>query len=245
MLIVVERDRTGNGADRNASFRMAKEYASAGADRRSGRRQLQLPFLIGLLLYCWHRAHAQNGGRVKLVLDDLRKRLMSHDTPISIVPYREEFDTQIVGLILHIQNVEAKVGISAQDQPDILSIRHSYCDGHGGFWVALLDNREVVGTIGLQRVAATVGVLKKFFVHSAYRGMKAGPAAGLYSALLLHAEATGVRTLLLDTPAVATRSHAFYKRAGFIRIEKADLPVVYDYPDRSSLLFRLDLPERQ
>jgi N-acetylglutamate synthase-like GNAT family acetyltransferase len=166
---------------------------------------------------------------------------MSHDNSISIVPYREEFDTQIVGLILHIQNVEARIGISAQEQPDILSIRRSYFDDDGGFWVALRGNREVVGTIGLQRVAPEVGVLKKFFVDSAYRGMNAGPAAGLYSALLLHARATGIRTLLLDTPAVATRSHAFYRRAGFNQIEKADLPVVYDYPDRSSLLFRLDL----
>jgi len=45
---------------------------------------------------------------------------------------------------------------------------------------------------------------------------------------------------VLDTPSVATRSHAFYKRMGFKQISEADLPVQYDYPNRNSLFFRLD-----
>lgn len=167
---------------------------------------------------------------------------MSNDTSISIVPYRDEFRNQVVELILHIQNVEANVGITAEDQPDILSIKTSYLDNHGGFWLALQGNREVVGTIGLQRKASAIGVLKKFFVNSAYRGMKDGPAKQLYSALIDYSVAEGIRTIVLDTPAVATRSHAFYKRAGFKQIEKADLPILYEYPDRGSLLFQLDLP---
>lgn len=165
-----------------------------------------------------------------------------HNHPtIEIAPYRDQFHTQIIDLILHIQNGEAKIGISAQDQPDILAIRHSYLDGHGGFWVALHAGSDVVGTIGLQRASPTVGILKKFFVHAAYRGMKDGPALGLYSTLVDFAQKAGMRTIVLDTPAVATRSHAFYRRAGFRQIDKADLPVSYDYPDRSSLLFQLDL----
>lgn len=166
---------------------------------------------------------------------------MHKHTPIEILPYRDQFHTQIVELILHIQNVEAKIGISAQDQPDILSIERSYLDGHGGFWVALHGGSKVVGTIGLQRASATVGILKKFFVDAAYRGMQDGPALRLYSTLVDFAGAAGMRTIVLDTPAVATRSHAFYRRAGFRQIDKADLPVSYDYPDRGSLLFRLDL----
>ena len=167
---------------------------------------------------------------------------MSYNTSLSIVSYREQFKDQVVELILHIQNVEAKVGISAQDQPDILSIHASYLDTGGGFWLALHENSQVVGTIGLHRAAPTVGVLKKFFVDAGYRGIQNGPAVRLYSALIDYSLASGIRTIVLDTPAVATRSHTFYKRVGFKQIEKADLPVLYDYPDRSSLLFRLDLP---
>jgi N-acetylglutamate synthase-like GNAT family acetyltransferase len=166
---------------------------------------------------------------------------MHNASPVRVIPYREEFDTQVVDLILHIQNVEAKVGISAQDQPDILSIRRSYLDDGGGFWVAVCESGELVGTIGLQRLTSTVGILKKFFVRSDYRGITDGPAAGLYSTLVEHVRASGIRTIVLDTPAVATRSHGFYRRAGFRQIQRADLPVIYDYPDRDSLLFRLEL----
>lgn len=166
---------------------------------------------------------------------------MSKNISISIVPYRDEFKDQVVDLILHIQNDEAKVGISASDQPDILAIKSSYLDEGGGLWVALNEDGQVVGTIGLQLAAAEVGVLKKFFVDAAFRGMQNGPAMQLYSALIGHARASSVRTIVLDTPAVATRSHAFYKKAGFTQVAKPDLPIHYDYPDRNSLLFRLDL----
>ncbi len=167
---------------------------------------------------------------------------MSGTTSVSIASYREELKAQIIDLILHIQNVEAGIGISAEDQPDILAIQSCYLDNEGGFWVALDDAGQVVGTIGLQRKGATIGVLKKFFVRADYRGVTDGPAARLYAALIAFAAAAGIRIIVLDTPSVATRSHAFYKRVGFKQIDKAELPVAYDYPDRSSLLFRLDLP---
>jgi hypothetical protein len=44
-----------------------------------------------------------------------------------------------------------------------------------------------------------------------------------------------------DMLACATRSHAFYKANGFREIPQAEVPVKYDYPDRNSLFFRLDL----
>lgn len=166
---------------------------------------------------------------------------MTDHAAISVVPYHADFQNQIVELILHIQNVEANVGISAEDQPDILSIPESYLADRGGFWVALDGERHVVGTIGLQRKDAAIGILKKFFVAAEYRGVSEGAAAKLYSTLIDFASSEKMRTILLDTPSVATRSHAFYKRAGFRQIEKSDLPVTYDYPDRNSLLFRLDL----
>lgn len=166
---------------------------------------------------------------------------MSINKSISIISYLDEFRSQVLDLILHIQNVEAKVNISAEDQPDILAINAEYISDGGGFWVALNEHREVVGTIGIQRKSPTIGVLKKFFVAAPYRGMRQGPAIKLYLTLLDFASERGIRIIVLDTPSIAKRSHEFYKRAGFRQIEKAELPVTYDYPDRDSLLFRLDL----
>ena len=47
--------------------------------------------------------------------------------------------------------------------------------------------------------------------------------------------------MIHDTPSVATRSHAYYRKAGFRQITAAELPVPYRYPDRDSLLFLLAL----
>lgn len=48
-------------------------------------------------------------------------------------------------------------------------------------------------------------------------------------------------SLILDTPSVAKVSHKFYEKAGFRKIDKAQLPIEYAYPDRDSLLYMLDL----
>ena len=86
-----------------------------------------------------------------------------------------------------------------------------------------------------------IGVLKKFFVDQAFRGYEKGISSSLFSALISFAPTRGLKSIVLDTPSVATRSHAFYRRAGFRPISKEELPVPYEYPDRNSLLFMLDL----
>jgi N-acetylglutamate synthase-like GNAT family acetyltransferase len=146
----------------------------------------------------------------------------------------------VIDLVLRIQNDEYAVGLSLADQPDLAALPDSYAGGGGAFWVADVDG-AVVGCIGLMALDARVGVLKKFFVEAGHRGVAAGVATGLFDALLLRATAQGFRTLILDTPSVATRSHTFYRKAGFRQIDKSELPVPYAYPDRNSLLFRLDL----
>ena len=66
-------------------------------------------------------------------------------------------------------------------------------------------------------------------------------SSSLFSALISFAPTRGLKSIVLDTPSVATRSHAFYRRAGFRPISKEELPVPYEYPDRNSLLFMLVL----
>ena len=81
------------------------------------------------------------------------------------------------------------------------------------------------------------GILKKFFVAKPFRGRESGVAAGLFRVLMDHARRCGMKALVLDTPSVATRSHGFYRRVGFMEVTKEALPVEYEYPDRDSLLF--------
>jgi N-acetylglutamate synthase-like GNAT family acetyltransferase len=158
----------------------------------------------------------------------------------TIVDYRPEYKDGVINLILKIQNIEANLDISLDDQPDLRDIEANYSQAGGGFWVALSEQRRVIGTIGLQYETESVAVLKKLFVEKEHRGDHAGVAAALLGRLLAFADARGIKTIILDTPSLATRSHAFYRKNGFRLINKSDSPIQYDYPDRESLLFRMD-----
>ena len=120
----------------------------------------------------------------------------------------------------------------------MLHINLSYQQSGGEFWIAL-SNGNVTGTIGLMLRENHCAVLKKFFVSKEYRSQKIGLA--LYKELIRFAEKAGVRHIILDTPSVAKVSHKFYEKAGFRKIDKAQLPIEYVYPDRDSLLYMLDL----
>lgn len=81
---------------------------------------------------------------------------------LKIETYNGRFDNEIISLILSIQNDEAKIGLSLQEQPDLLDIQRYYQKPGGEFWVALSDDR-VIGTIGLMLKEKNCAVLKKIF----------------------------------------------------------------------------------
>lgn len=157
---------------------------------------------------------------------------------MKIETYSGKYDDEIISLILSIQNEEAKIGLSLEEQPDLLDIHRSYQQPGGEFWIALSDGR-VVGTIGLMLKEKHCAVMKKFFVKKEFRSQKVGLA--LYKELLKYAVSKEVHSILLDTPSVAHASHRFYEKAGFRRISTAELPVPYSYPDRESILYLLNL----
>lgn len=158
---------------------------------------------------------------------------------MKIIEYKDEYKDEAIKLILHIQNDEARINLSLDEQPDLKDITGYYNHNGGGFWIALNDENHVIGTIALMRLNDGWGVLKKFSVRSDYRSQHVGLA--LYQTLIEFARAHEFRHIILDTPSVAEKSHRFYKSAGFREIAKENLQVAYTYPDRDSLLFHLDL----
>ena len=156
--------------------------------------------------------------------------------------YQPQDRDAVIALVLGIQNGEFGLGLAIEDQPQLLDIESHFLRSGGGFWVAVDRADVVVGSIGLLRKTADCGVLRSFFIAPAWRGGDSGCAAQLYSTLMDFARAAGIRQILLDTPAVATRAQRFYQRAGFVQITREQLPVPYAYPDRDSLLFLLELP---
>ena len=158
-----------------------------------------------------------------------------------IIVFEDKYQNQIVELILKIQNVEYNINLGIEEQMDLMNIRNEYMSNGGNFWLFLDDEDKVIGTIALKKLTNNVAVLKKFFVDSRFRGRAYGVGADLYESLFSFAKRAGFKQIILDTPAVATRSHNFYRKVGFRLIEKENLPVEYTYPDRNSLLFILDI----
>ncbi|WP_273852118.1 hypothetical protein [Guptibacillus spartinae] len=59
-----------------------------------------------------------------------------------ITIYNNSYKKEVIDLILHVQNVEYGVGISLEEQQDILNIDSHYIKNGGNFWVALNEKNE-------------------------------------------------------------------------------------------------------
>ena len=90
-------------------------------------------------------------------------------------------------------------------------------DGAAVFVVASSDGLPV-GCGGVQQLTATIGEIKRMWVHPAWRG------AGLGSRLLRYLEAVavelGYQTIRLDTNGTLTDAIALYERAGYHRLAR-------------------------
>lgn len=155
---------------------------------------------------------------------------------MEIIRYNDKYKQQVIDLILHIQNDEAKINLPIESQPDLLDIHEYYDKNGGGFWIAV-ENGEVIGTFAFMNYDDGNAVLKKFFVRADWRSKKIGLA--LYRTVMEYLIKNGYKQALLDTPSVAKASHRFYEKAGFMRITKDELPFCYEYPDRDSYLYLL------
>lgn len=158
---------------------------------------------------------------------------------MTIEPLQPADSPRVADFVLGIQNGEFNLGFAPHEQPDLLNLGQFYTGG--GFWVAK-EADELVGTLGLQRLDAHTAILRKLFVRKEWRGTPARVAQRLFEHLLPVARQLGFRAIYLDTPAVATASHRFYERNGFVEVtDKGALPAAYRYPDRNSRVYRLAL----
>ena len=161
--------------------------------------------------------------------------------PALIREFRKTDNADVVALVLGIQNDEFHLNLSIDDQKDLTDIDAYYRARGGAFLVAENDGGAIIGTIGLMRLRDDLGVMKKFFVAADYRGKDHGVASALYSRFIESAKSKDITQIVLDTPSAAIRSHAFYRSAGFVQIERSELPMSYDFPERDTLFFQLRL----
>jgi N-acetylglutamate synthase-like GNAT family acetyltransferase len=160
----------------------------------------------------------------------------------NIREFRKADTEKVIALVLGIQNDECRLNLSISDQQDLTDIDAHYRVRTGFFLVAETPTGAIVGTIGLMRLRDDLGVMKKFFVAAPYRGKDRGVAMALDERFLASAKSKGITQIVLDTPSAAVRSHSFYQAVGFVQIDRSELQISYDFPERDTLFFRLVVP---
>lgn len=151
---------------------------------------------------------------------------MNNANQCEITMYSSKQKECVIDLIVHIQQHEFGIAITANDQPDLRTIPTFYQQGKGNFWVAGIDN-TVIGTIALLDMGNEQAALRKMFVNREYRGATFNVAPKLLETLLSWAQSTGLRTLYLGTTPVFLAAHRFYEKHGFEEISKASLPAAF------------------
>ena len=156
-----------------------------------------------------------------------KSRVMKESVKILTLSKSRAMRQQIISMIETIQKGEFSIPIT----PDInLSVfkaeQHFYYDNTCNFWYATDAQGAVIGSIGLKKVNEHCGELKKFFVHSSYRGK--GVAQQLIQTLLRAASKHGFEYLVLGTVDKLQAARRFYERCGFKEIAKSQLPENFD-----------------
>ncbi len=142
---------------------------------------------------------------------------------INIAKFCSAYGQAVTDLIVHIQQQEFGLPITALDQPDLADIPGFYQKGSGQFWVALHQG-QVVGTIALLDIGNHQAALRKMFVQSDFRGRERGTAKKLLENLLAWARRRPIRQIFLGTTSKFLAAHRFYEKTGFGQIPRTDLP---------------------
>ncbi|NJN12631.1 MAG: GNAT family N-acetyltransferase [Richelia sp. RM1_1_1] len=158
---------------------------------------------------------------------------------IKISPYHPQYQTQVIELILKIQQQEFGVPITLEDQADLLNIPSFYQRNNGNFWVAL-DEEDVVGTIAAIDIGNQYLALRKMFVDINYRGC--GVGKNLLDSLVNWAEERNIAEVYLGTIDKFKVAHKFYEKNGFIQCTKSELPVSFPIMLSDNIFYRLRIP---
>jgi N-acetylglutamate synthase-like GNAT family acetyltransferase len=142
---------------------------------------------------------------------------------LTIAPVFNDDCTEIIDLILPIQQIEFNVPITIEAQPDLLDIEANYHHRGGNFWGAKIDG-ELVGTIALINTGHNACALRKMFVKKDFRGREYGIAQKLLETLLAYCKEHNITDVYLGTVDMLKAAHRFYEKNNFNNIPVTDLP---------------------
>lgn len=155
---------------------------------------------------------------------------------MDIIPFSADYQAGVIALILPIQQQEFGLPLTLQDQPDLLNIPAFYQHAAGNFWLALQDAR-VIGSIALLDIGDCQGVVRKMFVAAPFRGSQHGVAGRLLDTLLCWCQQKHMREIYLGTTEQFKSAQRFYRKNGFIEIDKQALPARFPLMAVDSVFF--------
>ena len=145
---------------------------------------------------------------------------------MQIVPFKKQYQQQVIDLIVGIQSGEFGVKITANDQPDLADIENFYQLGNGNFWLAVSENK-VLGTISLVDIGNSQVGLRKMFVKKGYRGKPLNIGQKLMDTATQWCIERSIKQIYLGTVPTYYAAHRFYEKNGFSRLEKSELPKAF------------------
>ncbi|MCR4029869.1 MULTISPECIES: GNAT family N-acetyltransferase [Flavobacterium] len=146
---------------------------------------------------------------------------------MQIKSIQNEYEKEIVDLILNIQQKEFNVPITLEDQPDLQDIENFYFKPGGIFLGAFIDD-QLVGTIALVKFNPEAGAIRKMFVKKEFRGKEFQIAQQLLEKLITYSKENGLKNLYLGTVTLLQAALRFYEKNDFITIPQEALPS--DFP---------------
>ncbi|CAI8754611.1 GNAT family N-acetyltransferase [Bacillus pseudomycoides] len=142
---------------------------------------------------------------------------------ICIQSYESKYQSEVVDLIIHIQQKEYNVPITKEEQPDLQEIEQFYQRDNGSFWVAIHDGK-VVGTVALLDIGNQQVALRKMFVKKEFRGKVWNTASMLLQTAISWAKERELEGIYLGTTVQFLAAHRFYEKNGFQSIRMEELP---------------------
>ena len=146
---------------------------------------------------------------------------------ITIEPYSNEYNKQVIKLILSIQKEEFNLEVEENERPDLQDIESYYLEGGSGqFWVALYNN-NVIGTVSIKAITKKKLALQNMYIHKDFRGIIYNTATKLLKEVIHYANKHKKKEIYLGTGAEFHAAHKFYERNGFSQVGREILPTTF------------------